>query len=98
MVFAEPNMLNPQILIQKNVPFIKRWLGDSPDETAVVRWRMKKLLKLTGFTDVKVFPYDFLHPAVPGFCIPTASFIGKVVEKIPVLKEIAGSVIIYAKK
>ena len=24
--FAEPNMLNPQILVQKNVPFVKRWL------------------------------------------------------------------------
>jgi ubiquinone/menaquinone biosynthesis C-methylase UbiE len=98
LVFAEPNMLNPQIFIQKNVPFIKRWLGDSPDETAVVRWKMKKLLKQTGFKDVEIFPYDFLHPAVPGFCISLASTIGKVIEKIPLLKEVAGSVIIYAKK
>jgi ubiquinone/menaquinone biosynthesis C-methylase UbiE len=66
MVFAEPNMLNPQIFIQKNVPFIKRWLGDSPDETAVVRWSMKKLLQQTGFKKVRVFPYDFLHPVFLG--------------------------------
>src|SRR5207249_8676091 len=32
--FTEPNMLNPQIAIQKNVPWIKRRLGDSPNETA----------------------------------------------------------------
>src|SRR6185369_13322320 len=35
MIFAEPNMLNPQIFSQKNIPFIKKWLGDSPDETAI---------------------------------------------------------------
>jgi hypothetical protein len=32
--FTEPNMLNPQIAIQKNVSWVKRKLGDSPDETA----------------------------------------------------------------
>jgi 2-polyprenyl-3-methyl-5-hydroxy-6-metoxy-1,4-benzoquinol methylase len=32
--FTEPNMLNPQIAIQKNAPWIKRRLGDSPNETA----------------------------------------------------------------
>ena len=29
MSFAEPNMLNPQIVIQKNVDWIKRRAGDS---------------------------------------------------------------------
>ena len=38
--FAEPNMLNPQIAVQKNVRWIKEKLGDSPDETAFVRWRL----------------------------------------------------------
>src|SRR5262249_31115171 len=32
--FTEPNMLNPQIAIQKNVSWIKRWLGDTPHEAA----------------------------------------------------------------
>jgi len=45
LVFAEPNMLNPQIMIQKNIPFIKKWLGDSPDETAFFRWPMEKVLE-----------------------------------------------------
>ncbi|NJK94211.1 MAG: class I SAM-dependent methyltransferase [Bacteroidales bacterium] len=34
MVFTEPNMMNPQIALQKNIPWLKRKLGDSPDETA----------------------------------------------------------------
>ncbi len=98
MVFAEPNMINPQIFIQKNVPFIKKWLGDSPDETAINRWKFETLLKQKGFKNVTVFPYDFLHPAVPSFLIPVVNGIGKMFEKIPLLKEIAGSVIIIAEK
>ena len=80
------------------IPFIKKWLGDSPDETAIVRWNFAKLLREKGFKNVSVFPYDFLHPSVPSFLIPVVNGIGKVVEKIPVLKEIAGSVVIYAEK
>ncbi|HKR05686.1 MAG TPA: class I SAM-dependent methyltransferase, partial [Bacteroidia bacterium] len=98
IVFAEPNMLNPQILIQKNIPFIKKWVGDSPDERAIVRWEFKSLLKKIGFRNVQIFPYDFLHPFTPSFMIPVVNGIGKMVEKIPLLKEIAGSVIIYAQK
>lgn len=98
LVFAEPNMLNPQILVQKNVPFIKKWMGDSPDETAIVRWKMKKMLRQVGYRSCCVFPYDFLHPAVPKPLIGVASAIGSIAEKIPLLKEIAGSVIIYAEK
>ena len=45
MSFTEPNMLNPQIAIQKNVPWVKRKLGDSPDETAFFRWPLRRLLE-----------------------------------------------------
>ena len=55
-------------------------------------------MKEKGFKNVVIFPYDFLHPIVPGFFIPAVNAIGKVIEKIPVIKEIAGSVIIYGKK
>jgi len=98
IIFAEPNMINPQIAIQKNVPFIKEWLGDSPDETAINRWKFKKMLFRVGYTDIKIFPYDFLHPIVPSFLVNFTEKFGKIIEKVPVLKEIAGSVIILAYK
>lgn len=98
IVFAEPNMINPQILIQKNVPFIKKWLGDSPDETAIIRWKLAKMLESLNYVKVNIFPYDFLHPITPNFLIGTVNTVGKIIEQIPVLKEIAGSVIIAAEK
>lgn len=98
MTFAEPNMLNPQILIQKNVPAIKKRLGDSPDETAVVRWKLARQMRQIGFTNVRIFPYDFLHPMTPPLLIPLVSRLGEFLENIPVLREIAGSVMIYGEK
>ena len=98
MVFAEPNMVNPQIFIQKNIPFIKKMLGDSPDETAIVRWKSRKQLEGIGFTRVNIFPFDFLHPYIPKPLIGLVNGIGKIVEKIPLLREIAGSVIMKAEK
>jgi len=98
MVFAEPNMLNPQIFIQKNVPFIKKMLGDSPDEMAIVRWKAQKQLIGIGFKNVRIFPYDFLHPSTPSFLVPFVRFLGGILERLPLVKEIAGSVIIYAEK
>ena len=98
MYFSSLFFKQKQILIQKNVPFIKKWLGDSPDETAIVRWSFAKLMQEKGFKKVSIFPYDFLHPLVPDFLIAAVDTLGKVIEKIPLVKEIAGSVIIYGEK
>jgi ubiquinone/menaquinone biosynthesis C-methylase UbiE len=96
--FTEPNMMNPQIALQKNIPVLKRKLGDSPDETAFFRWTLRKLMQNKGFTEISIKPFDFLHPAVPPAMIKFISSIGETIEKMPVLKEIAGSLYISAKK
>ncbi|RRR77576.1 MAG: class I SAM-dependent methyltransferase, partial [Candidatus Viridilinea halotolerans] len=96
--FAEPNMLNPQILVQKNIPLVKRMLGDSPDETAFVRWQMAKQLTSVGFEDVSVTPHDWLHPATPRPLIPAVRKLGFWLEVTPGLRELAGSVFIRAKR
>ena len=96
--FAEPNMLNPQIMIQKNIPWIKKKMGDSPDETAFFSWQMSRYLQTAGFSDIQVTPFDWLHPLIPPLLITTISSIGSVFEKIPVVKEFAGSLLISARK
>jgi SAM-dependent methyltransferase len=96
LAFAEPNMLNPQILLQKNIGPLKRWLGDSPDETAFLRWSLARDLHRAGYIDLRVFPYDFLHPITPESTIPIVSRLGTALEHIPVLREIAGSLMISA--
>lgn len=96
VVFSEPNMLNPQIFVQKHVPFIKRWLGDSPDETAFVRWALASELRQAGFGGVRVTPFDFLHPWTPEPAIPVVLGVGALMESLPVARELAGSLLITA--
>jgi 2-polyprenyl-3-methyl-5-hydroxy-6-metoxy-1,4-benzoquinol methylase len=96
--FTEPNMLNPQIAIQKNIPWIKRKLGDSPDETAFFRWPLRRLLKATGFRDVQIHPFDFLHPKTPFPLVNGLNAIGRFLEHVPGLSEFAGSLYIRAAK
>jgi ubiquinone/menaquinone biosynthesis C-methylase UbiE len=96
--FTEPNMLNPQIAIQKNVPWVKRKLGDSPDETAFFRWSLRRLLEQTGFRDVRIGPFDFLHPKTPIALIDRLNRFGGFLEKVPVIAEFAGSLYIRAVK
>jgi SAM-dependent methyltransferase len=96
--FTEPNMLNPQIAIQKNVPWIKRRLGDSPDETAFFRWPLRRLLEQTGYRDIRIEPFDFLHPKTPVPLIDRLNALGRFFENIPVVSEFAGSLYIRAAK
>jgi len=96
--FTEPNMLNPQIAMQKNIPWIKRKLGDSPDETAFFRWPLRRLLEQTGYRDVRIDPFDFLHPKTPVALIDRVNALGRFLEKVPVISEFAGSLYIRAIK
>ena len=96
--FTEPNMLNPQIAIQKNVSWIKRKLGDSPDETAFFRWPLRRLLEQTGYRDVRIDPFDFLHPKTPVPLVNRLNALGQFLEDVPVLSEFAGSLYIRAIK
>jgi hypothetical protein len=96
--FTEPNMMNPQIALQKNIPYLKRKLGDSPDETAFFRNILKRRMKKAGFINIQIIPFDFLHPAVPEGSVPLIDKIGRQIERIPVIREIAGSLYIKASK
>lgn len=98
MMFTEPNMLNPQVAMIKNLPFIKRSAGDSPDETAFFRWRMAKKLRDVGFSDVLVAPFDFLHPRTPPPLLDVTERWAAMAEKTPLIREIAGSLIIQCRK
>jgi len=98
MAFAEPNMLNPHIAIQKNIRWIKRVLGDSPDETAFIRWKLKKNIILAGFRNIVVRPFDFLYPWTPSPFIRPVDHLGSFIEKTPLIREIAGSLYIRAMK
>ncbi|MFA6160950.1 MAG: class I SAM-dependent methyltransferase [Patescibacteria group bacterium] len=97
-VCSEPNMMNPQIAVQKNISFIKKLAGDSPDETAFFRWKLARQMRDAGFVEVGIRPFDFLHPRVPDSWAESLDGVLKNLEKVPAIKEISGSLIIFGQK
>jgi SAM-dependent methyltransferase len=96
MSFAEPNMLNPQIYCERH--FRRFFPNTSPDETAFVRWQLKRCLERAGFGSVSITPFDWLHPSTPEGLIPAVRSIGKVAEAIWPIREFAGSLCIRATR
>lgn len=96
--FSEPSMLNPQIALERNVRAVGRRLQNSPDETAFVRPLLARKLRHAGFLDVEVRPYDFLHPGLPAMVVRPLSWVSRVLERTPLLCELAGSLEVRARK
>ena len=96
--FTEPNMLNPQVALQKNIPYLKKILGDSPHETAFIRWGLKKRLAKHGFKDIVIRPFDWLHPAIPASLIPAIEHLGYLLERVPIIREFSGSIAVRCSK
>jgi len=97
-VFTEPNMANPQVWLERHVPAIRRAAGASPDETAFYRAGLTRLLQRMGFDDVRVRPFDWLHPATPQCLIRPVAGLGRVLEALPAIREISGSLVIFARR
>ena len=98
LVFAEPNMFNPQIWLERHVGFIRLLTGGSPDETAFYRWQIKKLLLGEGFVNVSARPHEFLHPLISKPFIPLFNSLNVLAERLWPVREIAGSLLISAEK
>ncbi len=98
MGFAEPNMCNPQILFQKNIPYLKERLGDSPDERAFFRWPLYRLMRKVGFESITILPFDWLHPNTPKPFIQLMKRVSYIFESLPGIREFSGSLLIKARR
>jgi SAM-dependent methyltransferase len=97
LVFAEPNLLNPHVAaIFLLLP--RSWNGVSADEMSFTRGHGERALRAAGFGDVASRPFDFLHPTVPEALIPVVSRLGSWIERVPLLREIAGSFVGRARR
>jgi ubiquinone/menaquinone biosynthesis C-methylase UbiE len=95
ILFSEPNLANPQIFLQKSIPFLKQLAGDSPDEYAFTCAEARRCLEAAGFTEIVVRPFEFLHPSVPKWGIPAITMLETVAMRTP-LAAIAGSILMEA--
>ena len=96
--FAEPNMLNPQVFLERRVPALRRRLHVSPDETAFVRWPFARRLKRHGFEEIRITPFDWLHPFTPAPLIEPVLACARVLERSPGVREFSGSLAIRCRR
>lgn len=96
--FAEPNLRNPQVWLEKRVGWLGRRLEASEDETAFLRGRLAAAVAAAGFAAVAVAPFDFLHPATPEVFIPWVRRAERWLERLPAVREIAGSLAVFAER
>ena len=98
MAFAEPNILNPQVTVMFRLGLTKKYFGVSPDEMAFSRFRGARAARNAGLAEVGVRPFDFLHPATPAGAVGAVSRLGRWLERLPVVREIAGSMLVTGRK
>lgn len=99
LAFAEPNMLNPQVFLERTFRFMPPFSHyTSPDETAFVRFTLRRLLIRAGLVNVRITPFDFLHPATPPAFIPAVTAAGRIAERLPIVREISGSLLISCQR
>jgi ubiquinone/menaquinone biosynthesis C-methylase UbiE len=97
LVFSEPNLLNPQVLLMFKCRPLRAYFGTSPDEMAFTRGRIEGVLRGLGFARVSVRYFDFLHPSTPRSLLRLAEPAAEMLERIPLVRAISGSLLIHAE-
>ncbi len=98
IAFAEPNMLNPQIWAERNVDFVRRISNTSPNESAFVSRKLSDELTGIGYVRVSVQNFDWLHPLTPRPMIGFVSLLGSILEQLPIIRSLSGSVLIHGER
>jgi 2-polyprenyl-3-methyl-5-hydroxy-6-metoxy-1,4-benzoquinol methylase len=98
LAFSEPNLLNPQVRIMfSGTQWAKRKWAQSDTEMAFYPWELRSIFERHGFEVRKLFPFDFLHPAIPAALVPIATSVDRFLERTPLLRFLGGSCFIHAR-
>jgi len=98
LLFFEANYWNPQVLAKSLVPRLGRWAGNARCQVGMRKYRLMQAASHQGFTDIEIIPYDIVHPRTPRSLVPTIQQTAFVLEHVPGLREVCGTLYIWAKK
>ncbi len=96
--FYEPNFLNPVVFLIKSSKFLKKRVGDSPNESAInpvtIATEFKEFKKLKISTSEFIWPLNF----IPLELLIKIDKLTSNLNQIPLVKYLAGSVQIFLQK
>jgi len=98
LVVFEPNLLNPEVLLETFAArsLATRRLDYSEDERTFSRWTYRQWLRDSGFQNISVRPFDYLHPITPNWLVGPMALLGRTLECVPLFRELAGSLCLAA--
>ncbi len=97
-LFYEPNLLNPLVYAIKNVSFLKKLVGDSPEETAINPYTLASVSQMFSQLSTKTSEFILLPQATPFWVAKLLDSITSVCGDLPVIKMFGGSVALMLKK
>jgi len=97
MLFFEQNFWNPQVMLKGIFPK-PSLVGNAPCQIGMRRFQLMKIASAAGFTRIETYPYDVIHPRTPRSLIRFLQDKAIIFEYAPVLKELCGTLCIWATK
>jgi dolichol-phosphate mannosyltransferase len=98
LLFFEANFWNPQVFVKSVVRPVGQWAGNAECQIGMRKWHLLQEASRSGFTEVEVIPYDILHPRLPPKLIPAIRSTAYFLERVPAVRELCGTLYIWAKK
>jgi ubiquinone/menaquinone biosynthesis C-methylase UbiE len=98
LLFFEANYWNPQVFLKRVIRPISSRTGSARCEIGMRKFKLLQMASQQGFTHIDVIPYDIIHPRTPRRMIPFLQAIAFVFEHAPIIREVCGTLYIWAKK
>jgi dolichol-phosphate mannosyltransferase len=98
LLFFEANLWNPQVLVKNAIPAIGRRAGQASCQIGMRRYRLLQETSRQGLVEVEVIPYDILHPSTPATLIPAVQSVAFVLEHIPGVRDLCGTLYIWGRR
>lgn len=98
IIFLEPNLYNPYVYLIFSYPWLRKVANLEPNEMAFSKKYISDKLWKAGYTDIHIDYKDFLLPGIPDFFIQPSIVVGDVLERTPVLRNMAQSIFLRASR
>ena len=98
LLFFEANYFNPQVYAKAHNRRLADWTGNAPHQIALRSAELAYSLRREGFEETHIVPYDILHPRTPKRLIPSVQSTAFVLEHLPGVRRMCGTLFITARK
>jgi len=98
LIFWEPNLKNPYILLIFKIAVLRRLARLEREEMAFTPRFIQRKLMTAGFCQVRAVTRDFLLPNTPARLVPSVIKISDFLEKVPCVRGFAQSIFLTATR